>query len=131
GDSTTKDVVGLVVAFRSDELSNLEFRGKRTAVRLFSSQAVSFRIRHAQKRSPCSHPKPGPSKTAHSTAIRESDSRRNTSTYHDTSICSLKKARKLVPFLSCQTRPIPLPRCCRNASSCSTARWAQLCNASA
>ena len=41
--------MGLVVASRSDELSNREFPEKRIAARLFSIQAVSSRIRHAEK----------------------------------------------------------------------------------
>ncbi len=41
--------MGLVVAARSDELSNREFREKRIATRLFSNQAMSSRIRHARR----------------------------------------------------------------------------------
>ena len=119
-----------VVASCSDELSNREFRGKRTAVRLFSSQAVSFRIRYARSVFSVATVDRASNKTAHSAAIAESDSEKNNaSTYHDASICSLKRPRKLVSFFLCRMPPILLPRFCRNASSSSTVRWAQLCSA--
>ena len=70
-------------------------------------------------------------KTAHSAAMTESDAEKNNaSTYHDASICSLKRGRKLVSFFLCRMPPILLPRFCRSASSSSTVRWARLCSAS-
>ena len=84
------------------------------------------------KHVPCRHCRWAFNKTAASAAMTKSDSaKNNASTYHDASICSLKRGRKLVSFFLCRMPPILLPRFCRNASSCSTVRWAQLCSASA
>ena len=129
--SQTQTGMDLVVASRSDELSNREFRGKRTAARVFSSQAVSSRVRYARSVFSVATVDRASNKTAHSAAITESDSEKNNaSTYHDASICSLKRGRKLVSFFLCRMPPTLLPRCCRNASSSSTARWGPRCSGS-
>src|SRR6476659_4641211 len=62
--------------------------------------------------------------------LEEKNGYPHVSTYHDASICSLKRRQKLVSFPLCQTGSIPWPRFCANASSFSTARWEPLCSSS-